>query len=103
MNASHHVSEQPDRFEKIVRHHRHHHVELEISVRARPGDAASFPITCAHTIIIDSHMTGFTLPGMIELPGCVARQLNFADPAARPAAEPANVVRDLEQTDGDRL
>ena len=32
----------------------------------------SLPITCAHTIIIDSHITGFTLPGMIELPGCVA-------------------------------
>jgi hypothetical protein len=32
----------------------------------------SLPITCAHTIISDSHMTGFTFPGMIELPGCVA-------------------------------
>ena len=32
----------------------------------------SLPITCAQTIITDSHMTGFTLPGMIELPGCVA-------------------------------
>ncbi len=34
--------------------------------------AASLPITWAQTIIIDSHMTGLTLPGMIELPGCVA-------------------------------
>ena len=34
--------------------------------------AASFPKTCAQTIIIDSHITGLTLPGMIELPGCVA-------------------------------
>jgi hypothetical protein len=32
----------------------------------------SLPITCAHTIITDSHITGFTLPGMMELPGCVA-------------------------------
>jgi hypothetical protein len=32
----------------------------------------SLPITCAQTIIIASHITGFTLPGMIELPGCVA-------------------------------
>ena len=32
----------------------------------------SLPITCAQTIITDSHITGFTLPGMIELPGCVA-------------------------------
>ena len=33
---------------------------------------ASLPNTSAQTIIIDSHITGFTLPGMIELPGCVA-------------------------------
>jgi hypothetical protein len=33
---------------------------------------ASLPITCAHTVITDSHMTRFTFPGMIELPGCVA-------------------------------
>ena len=32
----------------------------------------SLPITSAQTIISDSHMTGFTFPGMIELPGCVA-------------------------------
>jgi hypothetical protein len=34
--------------------------------------AASFPMTWEQTIINDSDMTGFTLPGMIELPGCVA-------------------------------
>ena len=34
--------------------------------------ALSLPMTSAQTIMIDSHMTGFTLPGMIELPGCVA-------------------------------
>ena len=32
----------------------------------------SFPITWAQTIMSDSHMTGLTLPGMIELPGWVA-------------------------------
>jgi hypothetical protein len=32
----------------------------------------SLPITCAHTIMSDSAITGFTFPGMIELPGCVA-------------------------------
>ena len=46
----------------------------------------SLPITCAQTIMTDSHMTGFTLPGMIELPGLSGGQLNLADPAARPAA-----------------
>src|SRR5690606_33317628 len=32
--------------------------------------AASLPITCAHTWRTDSQMTGFTLPGMIDEPGC---------------------------------
>ena len=32
----------------------------------------SLPMTCAQTIMSDSHITGFTLPGMIELPGWVA-------------------------------
>ena len=32
--------------------------------------AASFPITCVHTWQTASQMTGFTLPGMIEEPGC---------------------------------
>ena len=33
---------------------------------------ASLPITRHATMIIDSAITGFTLPGMIELPGCVS-------------------------------
>src|SRR5207248_2192820 len=33
-----HISEQPDRFQNVVRHHWHHHVQLEISIRTRPGD-----------------------------------------------------------------
>ena len=32
----------------------------------------SWPITCAQTIMSDSLITGFTFPGMMELPGCVA-------------------------------
>ncbi len=32
--------------------------------------AASLPTTWAATISTDSGMTGLTLPGMIELPGC---------------------------------
>ena len=31
---------------------------------------ASLPTTCAATISTDSGITGLTLPGMIELPGC---------------------------------
>ena len=33
---------------------------------------ASLPMTRAQTCITLSQMTGFTLPGMIELPGCVS-------------------------------
>ena len=58
--------------EKIVRHHRHHDVELEVPFAPAQVMVLSLPITCAQTIIIDSHITGFTLPGMIELPGCVS-------------------------------
>ena len=32
--------------------------------------AASFPITCVHTWHTASQMTGLTLPGMIDEPGC---------------------------------
>ena len=32
--------------------------------------AVSLPITCAATWVTASGMTGLTLPGMIELPGC---------------------------------
>ena len=32
----------------------------------------SFPITCAATMVTDSAITGFTLPGMMEDPGCVS-------------------------------
>ena len=34
--------------------------------------AVSLPITCAQTIAIASGITGFTLPGIIEDPGCKA-------------------------------
>ena len=32
--------------------------------------AVSLPITCAATWVAVSHSTGFTLPGMIDEPGC---------------------------------
>jgi len=45
--------------EEVVRHYRHHDVELEIAFLP-PLMAASLPKTCAQTIIIDSHITGLT-------------------------------------------
>ena len=45
--------------------------------------ATSFPITCAQTIVIASDWVGFTLPGMIELPGSFSGIDDFAEAGAR--------------------
>src|SRR6266699_3659697 len=42
------------------------------------------PITCAQTIQTDSAITGLTLPGMIELPGCTAGRSISPIPARGP-------------------
>ena len=62
----------------------------------------SLPITRAATCIRLSHITGFTLPGMIELPGLAVGQLDLVEAAARAGAQPADVVGHVEQRDGDR-
>ena len=59
--------------------------------------ATSLPITWMQTIVIASLWVGFTLPGMIDLPGSFSGRINSAKPAARPRAHPANVVGDLHQ------
>ena len=46
--------------------------------------AASRPITCAATIATASGITGFTLPGMMLLPGCSAGSVSSARPASGP-------------------
>ena len=46
--------------------------------------APSLPITCAATMVTDSAMTGFTLPGMIEEPGCTGGIAISAMPARGP-------------------
>ena len=46
--------------------------------------AASFPITCVHTWQTASQMTGFTLPGMIEEPGCRSGRAISPRPARGP-------------------
>ena len=42
----------------------------KLPVAPAKATAASLPITWAATWIVASGSTGFTLPGMIELPGC---------------------------------
>ena len=46
--------------------------------------AASLPITCAATCVTTSGMTGFTFPGMIELPFCSSGRKISARPARGP-------------------
>ncbi len=45
---------------------------------------ASLPMTCAQTIIVASQITGLTLPGMIELPGCRSGRWISASPVRGP-------------------
>ncbi len=45
---------------------------------------ASLPITCAAIIVTDSGTTGFTLPGMMLLPGCSAGSAISPNPASGP-------------------
>ena len=44
----------------------------------------SFPITCAETCITISGITGLTLPGIIEEPGCNAGIINSFSPETGP-------------------
>ncbi len=46
--------------------------------------AASLPMTCAATIAAASGITGFTLPGMMLLPGCSAGRAISPRPASGP-------------------
>ncbi len=63
--------------------------------------AASLPMTWAHTWVTASGITGFTLPGMIELPGCRSGRRISASPVLGPAAHPAEVVGDLDERHGE--
>ncbi len=51
-------------------------------------------MTRAQTCIMLSHITGLTLPGMIDEPGCRSGSMIFVKSAARAGAEPADVVGD---------
>ena len=61
---------------------------MTLSSRNEPvcpkATVASLPITRATTMVRLSTMTGFTLPGMIEEPGCVSGSASSAIPARGP-------------------
>ncbi len=48
--------------------------------------ATSLPITWAHTMVSASHWVGFTLPGMIELPGSFSGMRSSPIPLRGPEA-----------------
>ena len=57
----------------------------------------SLPITCAETMAVASAITGLTLPGMIEEPGCRASNSISPRPASGPEFHPAEIVGDLHE------
>ena len=65
--------------------------------------ATSLPITCAHSMVSASACVGFTLPGMIELPGSFSGMRSSPSPERGPEASQADVVGDLEERGGERL
>ena len=62
--------------------------------------ATSLPITWAQSIVTASHWVGFTLPGMIELPGSFSGIVISPMPQRGPGGEPAHVVGDLVERRG---
>src|SRR2546427_6088498 len=60
--------------------------------------AVSFPMTWAATIITDSAMTGLTLPGMMEDPGCVSGRRISPRPQRGPDPNHRMSLRSEEHT-----
>src|SRR4029077_3391549 len=97
----HDVRQQPDGFQDVVRHHRHHHVQLEVSVRACPGNCrvVADHLCAHHHERFGHHWVYFSRhDGAARLRG---RQLNFTAAAPRPAAYHLNIVRNFEERYGD--
>ena len=65
--------------------------------------ATSLPITCAQSMVMASDWVGFTLPGMIELPGSFSGMVISPMPQRGPGGQPAHVVGDLVERRGQRL
>ena len=61
----------------------------------------SQPITWKQTWFTISGTDGFTLPGMIDEPGCTAGSAISDEAGARPHAEQPQVARDLAELDGE--
>ena len=85
------------------RDHRLERVELELPASADSVTTRSFPMTRYATMLVTSGMTGFTLPGMIDEPGCVGGQVDLVQAAARTGRQQPQVVADLGELDREAL
>src|SRR5579862_261453 len=97
------VCQEADALQDVVREDGHHDVQVEVAVGARPGDGG----VVADDLRADLH-EGFAhdrvdLAGHDGTARLRFRQPDLADAAARAAAEPADVVGDLEEAHGDGL
>ena len=73
-----------------------------------PAEAASItvvsrPIARKQDWLVTSGITGLTLPGMIEEPGCSCGRLISDRPQRGPLGEQTNVVADLRELHGEAL
>ena len=97
-NDSARVGEQANRLEHVVDDHRLEDVELEVArARRRCRRRRRCRAPGPQTIVSASDCVGFTLPGMIELPGSFSGIVISPSPAARTGREPADVVGDLHE------
>src|SRR5262249_28230322 len=98
-----HICKQPDRLKKVVRHHRHHDVELEVSVCPSPGNGR----VVADHLCADHHYSfahyRIHLAGHDRTAGLRRRKVDFANPASGTAPQPTDIVCNLKQTDRNRF
>ena len=62
----------------------------------------SLPITWKQTWFTISGIDGFTLPGMIDEPGCTAGSRISSSPVRGPDRHEPQIARDLAEIDGER-
>ena len=100
VEAGHAVRQQPHALQEVVRNHRPEHIELEVA-----GSAADVDRHVVAEHLAAQHGDGFAL-GRVDLArhdrgaGFVFRNADLADPAARTAGQPADVVGDLHHARG---
>ena len=91
--------EEADRFQQGVRHHGHHHVQLELSGPRRPGDRLVAPqdLEADHVEHLAHHRVD--LARHDRRPGLHGGQLDLRDPGRGARGQEAQVVGDLPEVE----